>query len=427
MKMTAKSLMYLALVVLCIMLSTAVAATALEKDAAPAKAKETPATQTNESPATTPEETAPGKQPKDLRESVADDLSKISGRDGDFQVKLRTVDGRETYRIGDEIALEFKTTEDAYVTIIDVGTSGKTHVLFPNKWDRDNFVEAGRWYKIPGRDNDRVIHVEGPSGTNYIKAIATRDRHKWFSKDDLVDKGAFSELKNPEKIAKDLGMDLKERHKKGWTEDETNIKIVDERDDRWDEDGGRRRRTRDDLDRDIRSERDRDRDRDRDRGRDWDRDWDRENDHQRGNFLVKLWTSQERYRVGDPLRIFFYSEKDCYLNLVDFGTSGKARLIFPNRHQRDNFVRGGTVIEIPGRRGDDFRYTVSGPTGTERLKAIASTSKLRLHRGDYDWDKYEFQPWEEKSELVYKDIKVRLDDMRDDDYVTARTKFRVSR
>lgn len=417
MKMTAKSLIYAALMVFCLMLCSGPALAGTEKDAAQQKAKETVASQADKESTSKPAEPASGKEAKDLSESPADDFSRIDGDNRDFRIRLRTVDGRRTYRIGDEVAFEFKTNEDAYVTIIDVGTSGRTHVLFPNKWDRDNFVEGGRWYRIPGRRGDRVIRVEGPTGINYVKAIATRDRHEWFSKDDLIDKGAFSEVKDPSKIAKDLGMDLKERDRKGWTEEETNIRIVDRRGDRWDDEWDRRRERRDESDRDY----------DREWAREWDRDRHRERDRYRDNFLVKLWTSRKSYRVGDPLRIFFYSERDCYLNLIDFGTSGRARVIFPNRYQRDNFVRGGTVIEIPGRRGDDFRYTVSGPTGTERLKAIATRDKLKLYRGSYDWDKYVFQPWDEKSELVYKDIKVRLDDMGDEDYVTARTKFRVRR
>jgi hypothetical protein len=405
MKMTAKSLIYAALMVFCLMLCSGPAlAAGTEKDAAPEKAKESVKPNS---------EAASDKERKDLRPSPADDFSRIDGYDSDFRIRLRTVDGKRTYRIGDEIALEFKTSEDAYVTIIDVGTSGKTHVLFPNKWNRENFVEAGRWYRIPGRRGDRVIRVEGPAGINYVKAIATRDRHEWFSKNDLVDKGAFSEVKDPSKIAKDLGVDLRDRDRKGWTEEETNIRIIDRRGDKWDDEWDRGR--------------DRRHDRDRDWTSDWDRDRDRDRDRYRDNFLVKLWTSRKSYRVGDPLRIFFYAEKDCYLNLIDFGTSGRARVIFPNRYQRDNFVRGGTVIEIPGRRDDEFRYTVGGPRGVERLKAIASRDKLKLYRGSYDWDKYVFQPWDEKSDLVYKDIKVRLDDMRDDEYVTTRTKFRVRR
>jgi hypothetical protein len=259
-----------------------------------------------------------------------------------------------------------------------------------------------------------VITVEGPTGINYIKAIATRDRHEWFAKEDLIDKGVFSEVKNPTKIAKDLGLDLKDRDRKAWTEEETNIRIVDRRGDRWDDEWDRRRQDRRD-------------DYDREWAREWDRDADRELDRYRDNFLVKLWTSRRSYRVGDPLRIFFYAEKDCYLNLVDFGTSGKARVIFPNRYQRDNFVRGGTVIEIPGKYEDDFRYTVGGPSGTERLKAIATRDKVKLYPGSYEWDRHVFQPWDEKAELVDKDINVRLDEMEDREYVTTRTKFRVRR
>jgi hypothetical protein len=156
-----------------------------------------------------------------------------------------------------------------------------------------------------------------------------------------------------------------------------------------------------------------------------------EDDHEpaRGSdkerIVAKLWTEKKTFRIGEPVTLHFYAERDGYLNLIDFGTSDKVRVIFPNRMQRDNFVKGGDVVKIPTAKEDELRFRVKGPEGVEVVKAIFSSHKLQLYRGSYDFDKYVYQPWEENGDKVNKDIDVQLDELPRNVYTKTNTSFRV--
>jgi hypothetical protein len=193
-------------------------------------------------------------------------------------------------------------------------------------------------------------------------------------------------------------VELDKQGEKAWTETETNVTIVSRSRDEGDQDE-------EDDHREDMSMKDRDGDRPE----------------------IKLWTGRKTYQVGEPVTFYFYAERDGYLNLVDFGTSDKVHVIFPNRLQRDNFVKGGEVVKIPLKSEDEFRFRIKGPEGVEVVKAVFSTKKLQLYKGTYDFDKYVYQPWEEKSEKVSKDIDVELHDAPRNTYSRAKASFRVER
>lgn len=83
------------------------------------------------------------------------------------------------------------------------------------------------------------------------------------------------------------------------------------------------------------------------------------------------------YHIGDKINLFFRSEKDCYLNLWNFGTSGKLTVLFPNALFEDNFIKANKTYSIPG-EDYPFDYILSGPAGIEKVKAIAATDKFNL-------------------------------------------------
>src|SRR3972149_5594020 len=56
---------------------------------------------------------------------------------------------------------------------------------------------------------------------------------------------------------------------------------------------------------------------------------------------VKVWTDKTKYRIGEPVTFYFTADQDCYITLLDQGTSGTLRVLFPNPYQQDNFVRAG--------------------------------------------------------------------------------------
>jgi hypothetical protein len=87
--------------------------------------------------------------------------------------------------------------------------------------------------------------------------------------------------------------------------------------------------------------------------------------------------SERNYHIGEKVNLYFKSEKDCYLTLLNYGTSGKLTVLYPNALFKENFIKANTVYAIPG-RDYPFDYIISGPKGVERIKAIAVTEKLDL-------------------------------------------------
>ncbi len=329
----------------------------------------------------------------EARDMVVEQASKIRSDNPDFKIQLKVVGKRDRIAIGDTVGFEFKSNKDAHVTILDIGSSGKVHVIFPNKMHKSNKVENGKVYRIPGKDDEYRFKVKGPTGVNFVKAIGTLKPFDWLQRESLIEskeEGLFDEVKEPVKVLKDLSVELAKNDKKGWTETETNFTIV--------------------------SSKDKTAEAEESEG---------VPEEAAGKIVAKLWTDKKEYHVGSPVTFYFYCEKDCYLHLVDFGTSGKVRMVFPNRFQKDNFVKGGEVITIPTAKEDEFRFRVKGPKGTERVKAVVTTQKVHLFKGEYSFDKDVYPEWDEEGEAVEKDIDVRLGEMPVHVRTKVWTKFKV--
>ena len=77
------------------------------------------------------------------------------------------------YRTGQKIVVGFRASRDCHLTLLNIGTSGKLTVLFPNSMHPDNFIQAGRDFQIPGADDDFEYELQGPAGVEKLKAVAT--------------------------------------------------------------------------------------------------------------------------------------------------------------------------------------------------------------------------------------------------------------
>jgi hypothetical protein len=105
--------------------------------------------------------------------------------------------------------------------------------------------------------------------------------------------------------------------------------------------------------------------------------WTEKGDFQKGARDISVVAKAKSYRIGDKINLYFRSEKDCYLTILNYGTSGNMTVLLPNSISRDNFTRGGRIYAIPGDEYP-FDYILSGPAGTERIKAIGTTCKINL-------------------------------------------------
>jgi len=97
--------------------------------------------------------------------------------DGVLKVNIRT--DRARYHVGDPIRIYFSVSRDAYVFIFDTDAAGVTRQIFPNYYDRNNLVTAGRRYMIPDRSYD--LEVTGPQGDEKLTIVAVGERLPFLS------------------------------------------------------------------------------------------------------------------------------------------------------------------------------------------------------------------------------------------------------
>jgi len=96
------------------------------------------------------------------------------------------------------------------------------------------------------------------------------------------------------------------------------------------------------------------------------------------NIKITLQTDKARAQPGQQITVTFQADRDCYLTLMDMGTSGRIIRLWPNQYSgSDNFVRANVSRSFPG-PGDPFLFQIGGPDGTERIIAYATSEKGKI-------------------------------------------------
>jgi TolB-like protein len=80
-----------------------------------------------------------------------------------------------TYHTGDTLALRVKSDRDCYLTLYAVDVRGRVTLLFPNGFQSDNRLRAGRRYTIPDPTAVWALGVAGDPGVESIQAIASAE------------------------------------------------------------------------------------------------------------------------------------------------------------------------------------------------------------------------------------------------------------
>ena len=110
-----------------------------------------------------------------------------------------------TYASGENVRLFVETSKDAYVTVLNVDPAGETTVLFPNRWQSDNFVAADRALEVPAGDAGFRIVVSGVVGTELLKVVASTEPVPLFEARQLNDAGPFQMVRaQPAGLARSL-------------------------------------------------------------------------------------------------------------------------------------------------------------------------------------------------------------------------------
>ena len=110
-----------------------------------------------------------------------------------------------TYAVGERVRLFVQANKDAYLTVLNVGASGQTTVLFPNAYQTETKVSANQVVEVPSPNSGASIRVGGPTGRELIKVIASTKPTPLFAAGAAQTAGLFTALKaDSRSVARDL-------------------------------------------------------------------------------------------------------------------------------------------------------------------------------------------------------------------------------
>jgi hypothetical protein len=86
-------------------------------------------------------------------------------------------------------------------------------------------------------------------------------------------------------------------------------------------------------------------------------------------------TSRDWFRIGERFTLNAQSDRDCYLTLLDLGTSGQVCVLLENHR-----LRTGSPVALSG--PDESReWLVGGPPGIERIRGFFTLQPLEVFAG----------------------------------------------
>jgi hypothetical protein len=122
--------------------------------------------------------------PNSLEAKQGRERSIIVRPDVDFKIDIWT--NQPDYFVGEDIRIYFHSNMDCYVYIFDIDTNGSSRQIFPNYYDRDNYIRGGHVYSVP--DYGYRLEVTGPAGREYLRAVGVREHYPFLQDFERYDR-----------------------------------------------------------------------------------------------------------------------------------------------------------------------------------------------------------------------------------------------
>jgi len=91
----------------------------------------------------------------------------------DASARFRLWTDKTQHKIGDAVKVFFQANRDGYVTLVNVGTSGKITILYPNTYTPNHAVKGEQTYSVPGAADQYELTLSGPEGVELVYALFT--------------------------------------------------------------------------------------------------------------------------------------------------------------------------------------------------------------------------------------------------------------
>lgn len=111
---------------------------------------------------------------RDVVADVSSELSDLYSGDDDFQVFVSTNRGEGgVFTEGEYLKLYLLSSRDCYLKIYHIDVHGKTTLIFPNRYEKNNFLPGREVLEFPGSRSPFQFRIVPPYGTEMIKVVAS--------------------------------------------------------------------------------------------------------------------------------------------------------------------------------------------------------------------------------------------------------------
>ncbi|MHA1158515.1 MAG: DUF4384 domain-containing protein, partial [Alphaproteobacteria bacterium] len=92
----------------------------------------------------------------------------------DFDLTL--ISSYPSYVVGDEVVFTVRSAQNCYLQLVNIDGRGQATVIFPNQFQRDNFLPAGRDLDFPAADAPFLFRFADPGIETVIATCSLQDR-----------------------------------------------------------------------------------------------------------------------------------------------------------------------------------------------------------------------------------------------------------
>ena len=93
--------------------------------------------------------------------------------------------------------------------------------------------------------------------------------------------------------------------------------------------------------------------------------------------VLHITTNGTRFKIGDEINMTFSLSAPRYVQVYNLSSNGEVWNLYPGENESVPLLHAGSLISIPAKEAN-YKLEVTGPTGTDQIVAIASSSPIAV-------------------------------------------------
>ena len=120
----------------------------------------------------------------DVISDVSENVGDLYSGTEDFQIFISTNRGEGgVFKEGEYLKLFLLASRDSYIKLYHIDVKGKTALIFPNRFEKNNYLPGGEILEFPGKRSPFQFRIVPPYGTEIIKVVASTRQFSSLEKD----------------------------------------------------------------------------------------------------------------------------------------------------------------------------------------------------------------------------------------------------